>query len=395
MSSRTARRAKRLTAYQLTTGSWGPSANVPDFGPADGGDAQRTTRVIKDVLPVGKHRVGQDDSGKPVYWDVTPQVLSQIVADYQRMKSNGVQANLGKTHGDENLLIHPDDLIAPIDELKIVGDTLWMASYVTPEEAIYLQNPARKVSVAVVPNHLDGAGRQYKLYLSHVAVTDRPVVAGQQPFMALAETGGGSMNPDLLAAINVLMEAAGLGQLSDVADEAALIEQLKGVAVALGKSTPAEEPAAPEGGEEMPMDIPLPGVPAPMANSIRAAINTALASRDDKIKTLSDELTARKAEAVAKEKAAFAAKCGELQKAGVVKATIDGKIALANKLGTFDLALLDGLAPTLNMRGQSKVLANAGAPNGEPDEATRKTEIAKDIAKRRGITLENALTFVP
>lgn len=165
--------------------------NPPDFGPinppAEARQAGQTERVLKDVLSVGRWKVGYDQSGKPLFWDVTAETLRQILADFKAARAAGVTANLGKTHGDENLLIHPDDLIAPIAELKVAGDTLWMAAYVTPAQKTYLSNPARKVSIGVIPDHADGAGRTYKHYLTHVAVTDRPVVAPQGAFLALAD----------------------------------------------------------------------------------------------------------------------------------------------------------------------------------------------------------------
>ena len=367
--------------------SLGPAVSAPDFGPQSPPDANRSERVVKDILRVGKWKVGYDDRGNPTYWDVTPQVLSQIVNDFNAMKANGVEPNLGKTHGDDNLLIHPDDLIAPIDELRIDGDTLWMASYVTPEEKRYLENPARKVSVGVIPNHADGTGKTYKLYLTHVAVTDRPVVAGQAPFMALADAGGGSMDfAALVEAINGLLEANGMGKLPEDVTEVNIVDVLKGVQTAMGKTAPAETETP-----EMPAEpgLDMAGLPPAMADLIR--------KQNDQIKQLSDRVAAADAEKVQIQRAAFAAKAADLQTAGVAKSVIDGKIALADRLKCYDVALLDGLKPTLNVGGgvARKLADGTPAQGATVSEDDRKKEIAADIAKRRGIKLEDAMKLVP
>lgn len=373
-----------------------PSA--PDFGPPSPPDANRSVRLVKDVLKVGRWKTGYDDAGRPEFWDVTPAVLANIATNFAAMKTNGVGSNLGKTHGDENLLIHPDDLIAPIEAVKVAGDTLWIASYVTPDQAKYLENPAMKVSVGVVPNWQDGRGKTYSMALVHVAVTDRPVVAGQGPFLALADTAkGGSMNPELVDAINMLMEAAGLSALGDVVDESDLISQLKGVSAALGKTPAAGDDTAaappPEGGD-MPAEMALPGMAPALADSIRKVIK----GLDDRVVALSDELaTRRKADATAA-KSAFHTEAGRLLGSGVPKAVIDKKIALADKLGSYDVALLDGLAPTLNTgrNSMARKLADPNPPNVTADdpEATRK-EVAARVAKARGISVEAALKLVP
>lgn len=413
ISSLLRRRTKPKTAaavYRLTTGAWGlPTDGVPDFGPKAPSDAIRTERVVKDVLTVGRKKIGFDKDGQPVFWDVTPATLAQIANDFKAMKAAGNAPNLGKTHGDDDLLIHPDDLIAPLDQVLVANNTLWASAYVTPEEVAYLLNPARKVSVGVVPEYVDGAGNKYSLALIHVAVTDRPVVLNQGPFVTLADgTGGSSMNPDLLDAINMLMEAAGLGQLGEVTDEAALVEQLKGVAAALGKTadTSSADDSAAAGGTVTPTatagDLPMPQMPAGMANSIKLMLKNELDKRDAQIKTLSDELAAREKAAVDSAKAAFTAKVNELTAAGVPKVTLDAKVALANELATkgvkHDLRLLDGLAPVLNRGGAARALASGNPPptaGGQASTEDANKEVAQRIAARRGITLENALKLIP
>ncbi len=373
---------------------------APDFGPSnpppESVAAGQTTRVVKDMLHCGKHKIGFDAAGKEVYWTVTPQTLAQILKDFQQAKRLNIPCNLGKTHGDDDLLIHPDDLIAPIADLRIASDVLWMSAYVTPEQAEYLKNPARLVSPAIIPNYTR-AGHRFAEYLTHVAVTDRPVQANQLPFLAMADTaGGGSMNPELVDAINMLMEAAGLSKLAEVVDETDLISQLKGVSAALGKTvapTTEAETEPPMGGD-MAAEIPLPGMAPALADTIRKLFK----SQDDKIVKLSDEIAARKLADAKAAKEAFSFRIGELSAAGVPKVVLEGKKALAEKLGSFDLALLDGLAPTLNTGANSKArkMADPNPPNltGSDLEADRKA-IAERVAKSRNISLEEAMKYVP
>ena len=371
------------------------TSSAPDFGPPSPPDANRSVRLVKDVLKVGRWKVGYDDSGRPEFWDVTPAVLNNIAKDFNAMKANGVDSNLGKTHGDDNLLIHPDDLIAPIEAVKVAGDTLWIASYVTAEQAKYLANPAMKVSVGVVPNWQDGRGKTYPLALVHVAVTDRPVVAGQGPFLALADGLGGSAMDfaAVVEIVNTLLEALGMGKLPEDVSEETFVPVMQGVVAAMGKTpepTPESTPV-PEGGD-MGTEMSMPGIPAPMADTLRKIIK----GLDDKVTTLSNELASRKADEAKAAKDAFSRKIGELMAGGVPKATLDKKLTLANKLGNFDLELLDGLAPVLNTGANSRAraMANPNPPVGASDaEADRKAR-AESLAKRRGISVEAAMKYI-
>lgn len=380
----------------------------PDFGVPTPPDAIRTVRVVKEVLPVGKHKAGYDESGNVQYWNVDSPELAQILNDFQAQKTAGETPNLGKTHGDDDLIIHPDDLIAPIDDMKIVGDSLWMSSYVTPEQAEYLSNPARKTSIAVIPNH-NYAGKVYKRYVAHVAVTDRPAVPGLSTFLALADSGG-SMNPELLDAINMLMEAAGLSKLGEVADETDLISQLKGVAAALGKKVESGEAIATPT-TEAPLDsLEMTGVPPAMKDAFKKLSDnllTRVTERDEEIKTLKDELKKRQDAEKTAVKAAFDAKCEEVMKVpdarGYVatKADVDAVKALADSLG-YDLRLLATINRPQKLGGSvARAMADATPPkvasndsaNLRDPEARKAT--AERIAAKRGIKLEDAMKMLP
>jgi len=178
------------------------------------------TRLVKDVLRVGRWKVGQDERGQPVWWEVTRDTLRSIAREFSLAQSRGVAQNLVWGHGDPlTRIVDPRDLIAPLDQVFVEGDTLWVSAYVTPEQARDLRNPARKVSVRVMENWSDGAGRHYPIMLLHVAVVDQPVLAGQGPFVDLANPShsllpeGTSMPLDYqrtFDAVNVLLELQGL-----------------------------------------------------------------------------------------------------------------------------------------------------------------------------------------
>lgn len=142
------------------------------------------TRVIKDILHVGTRRVRDEANGdRLVDWTITEDLMRALVDAHSVGRSRGVPANLGKTHGDKaTRLIHPNDLIAPIGELKVANGILWASMYVTPENAAYLSNPALKVSPYIVAGWRDTGGHLYPAKVLHVAVTDNPVIPGQGPF---------------------------------------------------------------------------------------------------------------------------------------------------------------------------------------------------------------------
>lgn len=171
------------------------------------------TRIIKDVLPVGKWKVGHDQRGNPLLWEVTREQLQLIAEQFALAQSRGIAMNLTRSHGNLQTLIVPtDDLIAPIDQVVVENDVLWISAYVTPEEAQRLRNPAMKVSPGVTTRFEDGEGRRYPIMLYHTAVIDQPTVTNQGCFLALANKqpqGGNAMDEAILDLFRRLFEYAG------------------------------------------------------------------------------------------------------------------------------------------------------------------------------------------
>lgn len=142
-----------------------PTCN-PDalFGPSHYTLAQQAanpdqpmTRVVKDILLVGRWNIDGPDGGE--FWTADQATLVQLARSFAAKQDAGHSTNLTLSHGDENMDIETDDLVAPIDAVRADGDTLWMALYVTPRQAKFLTNPAIKVSVGTINDYEDGGNK--------------------------------------------------------------------------------------------------------------------------------------------------------------------------------------------------------------------------------------------
>lgn len=210
------------------------------------------TRVVKDVLPVGSWKVGHDKDGTPIMWDVDRQQLQTIAEQFALAQSRGVAMNLTKSHGDpETLIVPTDDLIAPIDQVVLENDVLWISSYVTPEQAKQLQNPVMKVSPGVTTRFEDGHGNKYPLMLYHTAVIDQPTVTNQGRFLALANKpkGGKAMDQEVLDLFKKIFEYEEMPLPDTVTPDNALEILPILIAQLTGEAAPSEEGDGAEGGD--------------------------------------------------------------------------------------------------------------------------------------------------
>jgi len=146
-------------------------------------DGPRSVRIVKDVLRVGRWNTGADSVGVPDFWNVTPAVLAELTRNFHLASSRGFRPTLQVTHNPRN----NDDLLAYIDEMKVLGDRLYVAAVVTPAQAKYLSSPVMKVSLRADGDWTDPRGNRYSLAATHVAVTDRPCVSGQDSFRVMAD----------------------------------------------------------------------------------------------------------------------------------------------------------------------------------------------------------------
>lgn len=397
-----------------------PTCNaVAMFGPVKFSPDQQSanpdkpmTRVVKDVLRVGRWNIG--GTAEPSMLDVDDEFLTALAESVRLQQSSGHAINLTLSHGDAALTVDSTDIYAPIDAAAVNDGVLWVASYVTPNQAKQLSNPACKVSPGFQFNYVDGSGLRHPLALLHVAVVDRPVVGGQGPFVVMANASptqgmkGKSMDFALLKeAINAILAAGNLGALADDVNEQNIVERLTGMASVIKAMSGAspDDPAAPEadpaaGGEGMANA--LTGAVGKMSNSatiqalIERAVGAAVKPLQQQVVAMSNELRAHKAGAVKNAREAFDTEVRRLGASGVSAAVLQEKIELAATAG-WDMRLLNGLTPTVSMSNTGKAGATADPPRqgAGGDKPRDRSEIVKELAAKRGITTEAAEKYVP
>lgn len=352
------------------------------------------TRVIKDVLPVGKWKIGHDDKDQPIMWDVTRDQLNLMRDTFSLAQSRGIAMNLTKSHGDaETLIVPTDDLISPLDQVVVENDVLWVSSYVTPEVAKSLQNAAMKVSPGVTTRFEDGHANKYPLMLYHVAVTDQPTVTNQGRFLALSNSspkGGTKMDEATLELFRQLFAYEGTPLPDTVTTKNAaeilpiLVAQLVGA-----EGEEEEDPAEGDGdtGAETPADAEGNAgddlATATMSNKILAAVEKmgkTLGARIDAIEN-------------GGRKATFEARSAALAESGVI--TSAKAIQLNNTAARhgYDLSLLslfEGSKPTVPMGRQSVRMSNATAPHvngGEKKQRSIEDRVAALLGKKQKKTV--------
>jgi hypothetical protein len=372
--------------YDLdTAGQWQPLAGLPlspaaaarfgkpRFTPEEQAQFpdRPLTRLVKDVLKVGRWKVGASET-----FDFTAEVLAECVKSHQLLTARGWQVNLCNTHGDQTTgVVHPDDLIAPLD--RVVFDestgTLWASTYVTPAQAAKLRQPTAKTSPRVYRDYRDGANRLYPFALGHVAVVDQPVIPGQFPFIDMANQQGSTMDfAALLELVNQLLPEG--VALPEDTDESNLVERLtlilSTLSGAMGEPTepPAEEPVMGEG--ELPND------PAPADMDLKQ-LRSLVMDMSHQLKSL------KKADAKQRE-TAFTDRLKGLAKAGV----LDGKgvtawLGFGSRSG-WDLSLLDSIpgAKAIDLSNHAQRHASPHAPATSGSKLRTPEQIAADLAEQ-------------
>lgn len=359
------------------------------------------TRLVKDVLRVGSWKVGMD-AGQPVMWDVNRSTIALIANQFRLAQSRGIAMNLTKSHGDLLTGIVPtDDLISPLDQVLADGDCLWLSTYVTPKQAQDLTNPACKVSPYIRPNWIDGLGNKYPEMLLHVAVTDQPVLPGQGPFVAMANSQAKGANAmdlgTILPLINQLLSAAGGPQIPEDADETNIVGYLKmAISMVAGEETAETETA--DDGTEGTLDAGdttvLPDAGASMTNQPAKLGNKAPAWAQgliNTVKVLSNTVNQLQEGTVSTRKTAYQAKVIELATAGKitpVQRTHLEKQGPALGYALSNLAVFDLATPQPQQPGgkAAKALANPNAPAVDADKGSKMSaEEHAESLKKRGL----------
>ena len=402
--------------------------NIPDLGMSKYTESQQRsdpsqprTRVLKDVLRTGRWKVGYNQDGTPRFWNVTPSTLQEIKTQYRLARERGVVSNLywGQPSKGDQHNVTARDAISPIDDVFIdqSGERMWVTSYVTPEQARELKNPAHKVSVSVHENWEDGQGQSYPLMLVHTAVVDHPVVGDQKPFtvslanslqMLYGDNSRGSTNMAIDFAttkeqVNKLLpEGALLGD--DVTEEnfnerlgdrIQILEQL---------SSEGEDDSSDEDDSSSSDQIPGGGVedvtgenqiPTEMNNQNQSSDKTPAwaMSLVSTVKELKDQVTELQNDKASSGRAAFEAKLKNLGRNGLPGKVIQDKMGLGQKYG-WDMAILDGLEnhQAVDMSNISGQHATGNAPE-VPGNGRMTDDQVREILAEKGINPADAPRF--
>lgn len=114
--------------------------------------------------------------------------MNDRVAEFGRMKANGVRVPVPAGHTND-----PESNRGYLEDLWVDGDTLMGAIDLIGEKAIALASTC-EVSIYVPEKITDGKGNEYTQPIEHVALVTDPVISGQQKFVPIAASRGGSVN---------------------------------------------------------------------------------------------------------------------------------------------------------------------------------------------------------
>lgn len=349
-------------------------------------ESQPSARFRKDILRVGKWRVGEES------WDVTPDTLQEIVRNFHLAKSRGCDCPLVMNHSSD-----VRDRAGKVSDLGMDGDVLWSEFEAAPEAVDVLKVPGVGVSVRVTEKWRDGLGNTYPLALEHLGIVNHPVVPGQGPFVELsliqegksmfgfgkkrdlAEGEGGDSMPsasaatldDLKPVVDRLVKAAakaagakGVTLPDSVTDEnflavlGVIADVLEGM---VGGTEDEEKPSEAPSAESVASLDPSGMGMAEMANAIKG------------LKSLTLSLLAQKQSDAEAEKVtkliAFRSEMDRLAKSGIpIEADTRKQLETVGAATGYDLSLLkpfQSIKPTVHTKSKTLALADGSEPEIE------------------------------
>lgn len=135
----------------------------------------------KELLRVGRWA---HPAGKFVL-DVTRERLARWVEGFRRMAARGIRVPVPYGHSYD-----ARDNAGFVREMRVEGDRLvGVLDIPRDDDAARLGATATAVSVSVNPDFVDGSGERFGEVIEHVAVTNYPIVSGQENFVPLADEG--------------------------------------------------------------------------------------------------------------------------------------------------------------------------------------------------------------
>jgi hypothetical protein len=140
-------------------------------------------RFEKELLRVGRWA---HPAGKFVL-EVTRERLKRWAENFARMLAKGIRVPVPYGHSYD-----ARDNAGFLTDMRLEGDRLVGVLEIPREEdRARLGSTATDVSVSVNPDFVDGAGERLGEVIEHVAITNYPIVSGQENFVPLAVEGAG------------------------------------------------------------------------------------------------------------------------------------------------------------------------------------------------------------
>jgi hypothetical protein len=118
--------------------------------------------------------------------DVDGSRLEQWERGFREMAEAGIRVPVPWGHSYD-----PRDNAGFVEEIELRDGGLWALLNVPDEDdAAKLGSTVRAVSVSINPGFVDGSGRDWGEVIEHVALTNYPVVTGQEDFIQASYDGG-------------------------------------------------------------------------------------------------------------------------------------------------------------------------------------------------------------
>lgn len=330
-------------------------------------------RLVKDLLRVGNWPVGVKENGEIDYWDVTPDVISDVERVFSKQFGEGQKRPLQWKHADLSkgvVNVDAREVVDYWDSVFAEGDTLWGVVYASEKDAEELTRVNRPVSVAIDRGGqilTPGTVEPVKNALIHVALVDQGAMPGQGPFVQMAAPlKEKTMDfAALVESINALLNAVKPGaKLPEGVDESNINLVLSTtVSLLTGDETAVEEEGATEGETEV--VGPVEGLPPEMAQMAGPLLKLF----DQKFAQMNASLALMQGKQASDKKSAFTAHVDALCGAGIAASSRDALINVG-AANDWNIASLDGLP------GVSEAIVQMGSRLGTRIPATnRETQI--------------------
>ena len=143
------------------------------------------SKYIKDAIRVGNYRMPSDGREVPV----DESRIDTWIDHFFSMQEHGVKVPVLGDHSEDT----PSERKSPSERTKGYvtdmfrkDDTLYYVQEFGNRESETLATTVDQVSINVEPDFVDGEGREYGEAITHIALTPKPVVPGQNSFIPMS-----------------------------------------------------------------------------------------------------------------------------------------------------------------------------------------------------------------